>query len=195
MAMKRVLRRGDPIPAARPGCGAVVGEYLTQLSTSVTAVIPGNGTLYLSPVVFERETHIDQLAVNVTVIGSAGSVVRLGAYVDDPDNPGTPDLTADPLFDLGTVSTESTGLRGITLNWYPVGRFWLAAVQQGTPATRATYSMHTPGATQVRPAGAFTTLAGGARYKTGITGALAALTSLSAIDNANCLTVGARVAA
>lgn len=190
--LNRLLRRGDPVPAPRPGCGPVVGEYLTQLSTSVTSVIPSNGVLYLSPVIFERDTRVDQLAVNVTVVGTTGSVVRLGVY---KDNNGTPDLTGNPLFDLGTVSTEVLGLRGIALDWWPIGRFWLAGVQQGAPATRATYSMHTPGASQVRPAAAFTIIAGGARYKSGVTGALPVLGTLSGIDSVNCMTIGARVAA
>lgn len=199
MGNKQVVTRDDatgaisPSTLLLPGCGAVVGELMGALHTALTAVLPGNGTLYLSPVIYERSTIIDRLYANVTVVGDTTSVIRMGLY---PDLNGSPDLTYDPVAagtDYGTVATTSLGLVFVAAaKTVTPGRWWHAGVQQGAPTTRATYTMHTPGATQNNPIAAPTTLAGGARFKTGVTGALPVLGSLAALDNANCLRVWSR---
>lgn len=200
MGNKVVVTRDDvtgaisPTTLLLPGSGPVVGEYIGQLTNSVsTKVQPGNGTLYLSPVVLERPVSIDRLAVNVTDVGSTGSVARLGIYRD-----GGAGVPTTLLVDGGTVSTETTGERfvSVTQDLTP-GRWWFAFAQQGAPVTRAQYTISTAFG-QITPAAGLATLNGG-RYKTGVTGSFGSpgdsVGALAAMDNASIVRVMARISA
>lgn len=82
----------------------------------------GNGTLRTTPVYIPATITIDQLGVEVTVVGDSGSVMRIGIFNDKAGLPGSPladvtvatDAVATPMATLGSALTLSPG-------WYHVG--------------------------------------------------------------------------
>jgi len=93
-----------------------------------------NGNLHFVPAMFDRDTTVDRIACEVSgTAGSTGSLHRLGIWSDSDGAPGT------LVLDAGTVATDSTGFKEITISQALSGRtvYWLGAVQQGAPATRA----------------------------------------------------------
>lgn len=167
---------------------AMSGEYISSPASSVSGITPGNGVLYLIPVNVPRIIDINNLAVNITVAGTAGSVVRLGIYNAGDNN----DLPGNLLLDAGTVDTTTTGLKtiAVTQRLYP-GRYWFAGVQQGAPATAAGFSMFI-GASGSIPASVPAGILSG-RFGVGITGALPNTVSLSAADGVSMMRIMARV--
>ena len=108
------------------------GEYITP-PTSTNTSTRSNGTLHMTPLTLASAITIDRIAIEVTGAGTAGSVCRLGLYSDDGGKPGA------LLVDAGTVDTTTTGVKEVTVSQVlSAGRVWLAAVQQGAPATLAT---------------------------------------------------------
>ncbi len=105
--------------------GGASGEYIVfggQTATTAQA----EGRLIFTPYWAPKAFSISRIAINVTTAGSAGSVIRIGAYNDDNGIPGT------LIFDAGTVDSTTTGIKEITTTQtLPAGRFWLAAVVQG----------------------------------------------------------------
>jgi hypothetical protein len=87
------------------------------------------------PVMFSVNATIDRIGTEVlTTAGSAGvSVHRLGIWADNSGVPGT------LLVDAGTVATDSTGLKEITISQAVTANtlYWLGIVQQGSPAVTA----------------------------------------------------------
>ena len=122
----------NPVDADWPGGQS--GEYIyfggTQSNINV-----GEAVLLCSPYKAPRPIAISHIGLNVGVAGSAGSVIRIGAYNDSNGIPGS------LIFDAGTVDSTSTGFKEITTSQtLPVGRFWLAAAVQGVAATAAQIS-------------------------------------------------------
>jgi hypothetical protein len=76
---------------------------------------------------------IDRLCIEVTTAGSAGAVIRLGAYAFSP----TGSLPVGGLLvDGGTVDATTTGAKEITVSLnHPGGPIYLAAATQGAPTT------------------------------------------------------------
>jgi hypothetical protein len=103
-------------------------------AASTTGASAANGNLHFVPAMFDRDTTVDRIACEVAgTPGSTGSLHRLGIWTDSNGAPGT------LLLDAGTVATDSTGFKEITISQALSGRtvYWLGAVQQGAPATRA----------------------------------------------------------
>lgn len=106
--------------------------------SDVTTGIPAEGTLPLNIIMFPSGGTITDVAVEVTVAGSAGAVIRIGVYADDGNN-GPSTL----LVDAGTVDATTTGVKTLTLAT-PItipstGRkVWVGAVVQGAAVTRPT---------------------------------------------------------
>ena len=70
---------------------------------------------------------IDRVGIEVTTVGGAGSVTRIGLYADNNGLPG------ELLFDAGTVDTATaTGYLQATVNWTGLndGLYWVATVPQ-----------------------------------------------------------------
>jgi hypothetical protein len=103
-------------------------------AASASGAFAANGNLHFTPAMFDRDVTVDRIACEVAgTPGSAGSLHRLGIWSDSDGAPGT------LLLDAGTVATDSTGFKEITISQALSGRtvYWLGAVQQGAPATRA----------------------------------------------------------
>jgi len=112
--------------------GGKSGEYIVFGGGQSTITSPTEGRLMLTPYWAPKSFSISRIALYVATAGSSGSVVRIGAYSDDDGIPGT------LLFDAGTVDSTTTGEKEITTTQtLPAGRFWLAAVVQGSAATLA----------------------------------------------------------
>lgn len=135
-----------------------------------------NGTALAVPILVPRAGIVTGLACQVTVVGTAGSVIRLGIYGAD----GQGKITGPPIFDdggatiLGTSATvqSHTGLNiGIGL-----GMYWLVAVPQGAPATNPTLTIGVQPSYQNSAPTLFGTLSLSSNFcvysATGVTGAL-----------------------
>lgn len=92
--------------------------------------------LFATPFFVPNRKGVDRLAVNVTIVGAAASVVRMGIYADVQDDQGgyPGDLVS------GTETTVpgdavAFALNGITTVWLSPGLYWLAAVAQGGTPT------------------------------------------------------------
>lgn len=112
------------------------GLYYGPEGTISTAIAPPAGDLRLVPIYFPTRRSLDRIAVNVTIVGEAGSVIRLGVYDSLPGESYPGSL----LLDAGTVVGDvGTGVKAITiaLNVGP-GIIWLACVAQVAATTRPT---------------------------------------------------------
>jgi hypothetical protein len=109
------------------------GRYVwVPAPTSTQAA--ANNTLTAVPV-FLPPGWIDRLCCEVTAAGSAGSVVRLGAYKFNPTGFPVGALLADG----GTVDATTIGAKEVTVSIYhPGGLIFLAGVAQGGPTTNPT---------------------------------------------------------
>lgn len=113
------------------------GQYYTSPAVSAAATAaPTQNTMRAHPLDVPHDVTVDRIAVEVTGAGGAGSVVRLGIYLDDGTGvPGALLLDAG----AGIDGTSATG-QAITISQaLSRGRLWLACVSQvGTvPTMRA----------------------------------------------------------
>jgi len=143
-----------------------------------TTVAHSNGLLAFTPLMLAIGRTADRIGIEVTGGGTASvSVHRLGIWADNGGVPGT------LLVDAGTVATDSTGLKEITISQALAAQtlYWLGAVQQGAPATAATIrccSTFGPHMTTANPSATPNGPASG-----GVTGALASSPTLNATSN------------
>jgi hypothetical protein len=94
-----------------------------------------NGSLVFVPMMLAVGRTADRIGIEVTSAGTASvSVHRLGIWADSGGAPGT------LLVDAGTVATDSTGLKEVTISQALAANtlYWLGVVQQGAPGTTAT---------------------------------------------------------
>lgn len=120
-----------------------MGGYLSGDHYPIETV-SGDGTLVmtinlLSYAAFyvRRPTTFDRIALEITTIGAAGSIVRLGVYQDNGTyRPGT------LLVDAGTIDSTVLGVSELViLQVLPSGTVWLAAVAQvAVPTCRSRFS-------------------------------------------------------
>lgn len=119
----------------RPGRGIKRGTLLYYGAEGVPATgTPSAGQLALAPVDIDRACILKALVCEVTTVGSAGAVVRLGVYTDD----GTGLWPATLIVDAGTIDATVLGNTTITLTTaiaLPAGRYWVGGASQGTPTT------------------------------------------------------------
>ena len=102
---------------------------------SQTTVAHPNGSIMFVPMMLAVGRTADRIGIEVTSAGTAAvSVHRLGIWADSGGVPGT------LLVDAGTVATDSTGLKEVTISQALAANtlYWLGAVQQGAPGTNAT---------------------------------------------------------
>jgi hypothetical protein len=76
------------------------------------------------PFIVTRNCVIDRFGLEITAGGTAGSLSRLGIYLDNGNlSPGT------LLLDAGTIANDSATLQLITVNQaLPAGMYWLSFV-------------------------------------------------------------------
>lgn len=109
---------------------------LINRSASSTAVI-ADGQAHGLKMVLAHPQAVDQLLIEVvTTPGGVGSVVRGAFYADD----GTGNSTGALISDLGTIATDTTGVKAIafTALTLPRGTVWAVIAPQGTPAPNPT---------------------------------------------------------
>lgn len=111
------------------------GQYVFPCGAGgVAAATTGNGTLRLTPWLVERAITIDRLGVEVTIVGEAGSVFRLGIYGDSSCYPGA------LIVDGGTVVGDTLGVKEVTISAITLepGVCWLGGVAQAAATTQPT---------------------------------------------------------
>jgi hypothetical protein len=135
------LRAGDFTMPALKGHN---GKYLA-LSGPVNATngTLGNNTLRLIPHYVAAPMCIDRIGCEVTVVGQAGCVVRLGIYDDAGGLPGSPIIDATVPGDA-VATPAATIFTVLAAGWY-----WVGGAVQGAgttqPTLRSTGSQATPG--------------------------------------------------
>lgn len=124
-------------PDARLGAPCAAGSYWAAgpalLGTG--AMLEGNERAI--PFTTGRPCMVDKLAASVTVVGSAGAVLRFGIRADN--GAGAP---GSLLVDGGTVVADvATGVHEVTITPFPMlpgVRYWLTLTAQGGATTRPT---------------------------------------------------------
>jgi hypothetical protein len=142
-----------------------------SLNTPIASL--GNGNLRLIPFYVPAATTLSRIGGEVTVVGDAASVVRLGIYADDGTfRPGA------LVIDAGTISGNSATVQEITINTQlPAGWYWTGGAVQNVTTTQPTVrcvSSYVPQGVDTGtliPAAAASILG---RIMTGVTGALPA---------------------
>ena len=102
-------------------------------SASTTA----NQTLRLAPWIVERDVTIVRIGAEVSTVGEAGSVIRLGIYADAGGlYPGA------LVLDAGTIAGDSATIQEITISQALTrGVYWVGGVAQSAPSTQPTVRM------------------------------------------------------
>lgn len=129
---------GSYVEIGGAGGGSEVVEWLAPNRWyappgAVSTSPPTNGQMTMYPIKFQHSVTIAQLGVNFATGPAVGALYRFGFYKDSTGVPG--ELVAD----AGTVNAAVTG--NAILNLFPSsivlpkGRYWIAAVLQGNPAT------------------------------------------------------------
>lgn len=108
--------------------------YLPSNLLVASSATLGDGNLRIHPVLLRRPVTIDRLSIAVTVVGSAGAVLRLGIYRNRGDAyPG------DLLVDAGTVSGTAVANPTVTVaQTLTAGLWWFAVCSQGAATTQPT---------------------------------------------------------
>lgn len=109
-------------------------RWYTSATTVYTAttVAYGANSLRAMPFVVPKTITIDRIAMEITVAGSAGSLVRIGIY--DSSNA----LPLNLILDAGTIAGDSATFQSITINQTLVaGLYWLTWISNS--ATNITF--------------------------------------------------------
>lgn len=164
------------IPARPRGYGVLAsGNYYfpwSSMSVGTSAAL-GNGTLRVAPWWVPNACTLSRIGAEVTVVGDAGSTVRLGIYADSGQ--GVPGAR---VLDAGTIAGDSATVQEITISQaLTPGLYWIGAAVQGVTTTQPTVrtGLNTP--QQNVYAGPTIPAAGaaiGSAVMTGVTGALPA---------------------
>lgn len=123
--------RGDGTFATPWGMqtGTRGGMYYPATGGSVTTSVIADGILSLAPLAFPRAVSVVELALEVTVAGGAGAIVRPCLYSDD----GT-GFPGSLLVDSGGLGATTAGVKTYTLPSplaLPAGVYWMGSVTQG----------------------------------------------------------------
>ncbi len=111
----------------------VTGNLYGIPAYGVTTRLLTQGEQQAAPIWVPNTVTATSLKIEVTTIGSTGSVIRLGIYNDNLGQPGT------LLVDAGTVSGTTTGVKSATISQVLTpGLYWLSGCQQGAPVTTTT---------------------------------------------------------
>jgi hypothetical protein len=112
---------------------AVSGKLLAQPHVGA-GIILTEGAIRATGVMIDRPCSLANMNANITVVGSAGAVLRYGIWKDVNGKPG------DLLYDLGTVTGTVLGNREIVGPWTILqpGCYWFGVVEQGAAGTKVT---------------------------------------------------------
>lgn len=126
-------------PAAGGSSGALAsGHYYftTSQSNGSSSSVLAVGTLRLTPFYVPHATTVSKIGAEVTVVGEAGSKVRLGIYSDT--GKGYPGAL---LVDAGTINGDSATVQEITLETAQAlapGLYWVGGAVQVVTTTQPT---------------------------------------------------------
>jgi hypothetical protein len=163
------------------------GRYYSPGSSRATNT-PTLDQLNAIPIIIPRAVTLDRIAVEITTLGAAGAVVRLGCYTD---NDGIPDAL---IADFGTVDATTTGVKEITISQtVNPGILWLARASQGATSAQRSFS-ETPFPEPADSAVPSGTSANTAYNDNGIAGALPANFTIDGMKTGNCPHVWIRAA-
>jgi hypothetical protein len=113
------------------------GLWYSPMGALAPTLVMVENKLYAIPIEFPRAVTIAAIGVEITVVGAASSVIRLGIYDDEAGVPTS--LLVDAGTINGTVLFSSTPgqVTGLSTVCGP-GRVWLAAVSQAQASTQPT---------------------------------------------------------
>lgn len=150
------------------------GWYISPAGTTATA-IPIEAELKFQPLLIPKAgISLDRILVEISVVGTAGAIIRLGLY--EPDADGMP---GDLILDAGTVLGTAVGKPFIAINQaVPLGLIYAAAAVQGGAVTRPTVRTLTGINQYVTPVDNAVTLAHGGYIQSGVPGALPAVAAI-----------------
>lgn len=176
----------DLRPPLAPGGGSAQGfptmpasgQYIcldgqSSLGTSASQV---NGNMRLAPFYIYSTISIARLGLEVTVVGDAGSKLRIGIYADSGSGwPGALALDAGQV--AGDSATSQEIVLGSALALVP-GWYWAGSATQSVSTTAPTFrAVNTDGRTLFIPFGTTIVSSGQTALgalQTGVTGALPA---------------------
>ncbi len=113
----------------------IAGRYFYPVSsgTAGTNSTLGNNNLRLTPFVVSDVLSIDRIGAEITIVGEAGSKLRLGIY---SDLDGLPDQL---LLDAGQIAADSATVQELVCNLtLGAGVYWVGGVVQAAPTTQPT---------------------------------------------------------
>jgi hypothetical protein len=151
------------------------GLWYSPLGALAPTLVMVENKLYAIPIEFPSAVTITKIGVEITVVGAASSVIRLGIYSDVAGIPTS--LLVDAGTINGTVlfSTTPGQVTGLSTVCGP-GRVWLAAVSQAQASTQPTVKAIGMGlvlvAKSIQPGGAGQTNTGYVENGTTTSGAL-----------------------
>lgn len=106
---------------------------LSQHSVTASGAL-SNGTLRIAPWAVTREISFDRIGAEISVVGEAGSKLRLGIYEDNGSC-----FPGKLVLDAGQINGDSATVQELVCSQtLPVGLFWIGAVVQSAPATTPT---------------------------------------------------------
>lgn len=114
----------------------LTGNYYHLLSLTAPSAtsIPAEGDVRASPFWVPAGSRIDRLATEITVVGTAGALIRLGLYADNGD--GTPGAL---IIDGGTIDGTVLNMSEVTFAPITIPSFgWAVQCVQGGAGTRPT---------------------------------------------------------
>lgn len=124
----RLVSAGQQVRSIAPG------QEFSSPTAGVGAFAFGDGNARFAPVFVGSTINIDRLSVNVTAVGTAGSVTRLVLCDDNGFKPGA-------VVAQGTVDSTTTGFKSLAVSvTLRPGVYWATAINQGAPVTPPTLS-------------------------------------------------------
>jgi len=119
-----------------PGWASGRYYFCPNTNSVSTSAALGNGTLRAVPFYVPNTVTLTKIGSEITIVGEAGSKLRLGIYADD--GAGRPSTL---VVDAGQIAGDSATVQEITLGT-PVmmgpGWYWAAAAVQSAPTTQPT---------------------------------------------------------
>lgn len=164
------------------------GYYVSQPGTLSLATV-ANSRLQVQPFLFSATTVLNQAAIEVTVAGDAGSLIRLGAYADNNGLPG------DLIADWGTLVGDNPASLGLTINQVlSAGVYWIGCAVQNAPSVQPTMRLISQSLISVPSSAPYTTVHNSGYGRNGVTGALPANFMSGAFTAAPCPRIQLRAA-
>lgn len=145
--------------------------YVTTTANATSTSALSSGRLHLAQWYVPKACTIDRLGAEITTVGTAGSVFRIGIYKDTGDG-----MPGDLLLDAGTIDGTSQTVQTVTVSQaLNRGVYWFGGAAQVADCTVCStpiaysgfaWSYLTSAPTAAQKVGGY--------YQTGVTGALPA---------------------